>query len=118
ACVWESFRNDQCAGQGAVPLAAASRCVRPGPRFAPHLVLIPDRRQCDYPGHDFFRKEGPAFRDHALRAPGTLGHAGLIRPGRLGMPRMMHDMARGPDDVFTPMLAVPGGVLPRLARFG
>jgi hypothetical protein len=22
-----------------------SRCVRPGPRFAPHLVLIPGRRQ-------------------------------------------------------------------------
>src|SRR6266516_569638 len=36
------------AGQAAVPLAAASRCVRSRPRFAPHLVLILDRRQLSY----------------------------------------------------------------------
>jgi hypothetical protein len=34
------------------------------------------------------------------------------------MPRMMHDMTPGPYDVFTHMMAVPGGVLHRLARFG
>jgi len=46
-----------------------------------------------------------------LRPPGALGHAGLMRLGRLGMPRMMHDMTLALRDVFAHMIAVAGGVL-------
>jgi hypothetical protein len=34
------------------------------------------------------------------------------------MPRMMHDMALAPRDVFTHMIAVPRGMFHRLAGLG
>ena len=47
---------------------------------------------------------------------GTLAHAGLMRLGGRGMPRMMHDMIFTARDVFAHMRAVSCGMLHRLAR--
>ncbi len=41
-----------------------------------------------------------------------------MRLGRIGMARMVHDMTLAPRDVFTHMIAVPGGVFHGLAGFG
>ena len=95
------LRDPACGTRRCPPWVTASRCVRSGHRFAPHLVPFPDRRQ--------FVGSGML---------GALAHAGLMCRNRLGMPRVVHSVTLAPRHVFAAVVTVPGGMFRRLAQIG